>query len=639
MGQDIDSMLQRVSKPARYAGGEWNQVVKDHRDVDVTFAFAFPDVYEVGMSHLGLKIVYHLLNRRQDAACERVFAPWTDMEDLMRERGVSLFSLETRTPVREFDIVGFTLQYEMTYTNVLNMIDLAGIPLASADRGAGDPLVIGGGPCALNPEPLAEVFDCVLIGDAEGAIDEIIDAYRDWKSGAGGREDARAGMRAGRRELLIRLARIEGCYVPSFYRPEYYPDGVVRGIEPLDASVPERVTRRVARNLDLADFPLQPIVPFIDVVHDRAVVELFRGCTRGCRFCQAGMIYRPVRERPMADVENAAREILRNTGHDELSLMSLSSTDYGGIQDVIMDLTREIGPKYVNISLPSLRADAFSVGIAGRLRAVRKSGLTFAPEAGTQRLRDVINKQLTEKDLFDATTAAFEAGWDSLKLYFMIGLPTETDEDIEGITSLARQVMHIYREVKGGRGSRASSGGESRGASSRGASRGCSSRGGPRLTVSASSFVPKAHTPFQWEAQDSIAEIERKQALLRDNLRMAGIRFDWHDPGTSLIEAVLARGDRRLGAALVDAWKMGARFDSWSDKFKVDLWHSALRSRGLDPAFYANRVRPDGEIFPWEHIDSRLTREFLLRERDRAFKGVITPDCRSGQCEACGVCD
>lgn len=632
VGIPLDQILPRVSRPARYTGGEWNQIVKDHRDVAVTFAFAFPDVYEVGMSHLGLKIVYHLLNRRDDVACERVFAPWVDMETLMRERGVPLFSLETRTPVSTFDIVGFTLQYEMTYTNIVNMLDLAGIPPVAAARGPEWPLVIAGGPCALNPEPVAEMFDCILIGDAEGALDEIIAVYKDWKqvgrrpgdralagaSAAGDRAGPGApGVTRDKPDLLRRLAGIEGCYVPSLYRPEYNDDGTVHRVAPA-AGAPERVRRRIAESLDLTDYPLMPPVPYLDAVHDRAVVEVMRGCTRGCRFCQAGMIYRPVRERSPADVGKAAAETIRNTGYDELSLMSLSSTDYSHIRHVVDELGRDLAPLGVGLSLPSLRVDAFSVDIANKVQAVRKSGLTFAPEAGTQRLRDVINKRVTVDDLVEAASAAFESGWDGLKLYFMIGLPTETDADLEGIVDMTRSVAALYERVA----SRRSSGSHRR----------------LTLTVSASSFVPKAHTPFQWEPQVDREELERRQRFLKDRLRKTRARFDWHDAGMSVMEAVLARGDRRLARVIIEAWRRGARFDSWTDRFREDLWLDALSHCGLNPRFYANRQRDPDELFPWDHVDSRIAKGFLLRERARAFKAMTTPDCRRDGCEACGVC-
>ena len=609
MREVLAALLTQVSRPARYTGGEWNQVVKDRSGVQVSFAFAFPDVYEVGMSHLGLKVIYHLVNRRKDAVCERTFAPWVDMETLMRRNGVPLFTLETWTPVNRFDIVGFTLQYELTYTNIINMLDLAGIPLYSRDRGCRDPLVIAGGPCAFNPEPVADYMDCVLLGDAEDAIDEIIDAVRDWKCSDGGRPETRD-----RASLLRALSRVDGVYVPSFYEPSYDRDGRVRAIG-LTASgeaagVSRRVKKRVAA-LDLADYPLAPPVPFLDVVHDRAVVELFRGCTRGCRFCQAGMIYRPVRERSLEEVETAAREMIRNTGYEEVSLMSLSSTDYSAIERTVRDLAGELEREGVSLSLPSLRVDAFSVSLASDLHRVRKSGLTFAPEAGTQRLRDVINKQVTEEDVMEAAAAAFRSGWDALKLYFMIGLPTETDEDIEGIMRLAGKVRDLYGNLRPGKK--------------------------PRLTVSASSFVPKPHTPFQWEGQAPPDDLEMKQRFLNAGLRRMGIHFDWHDVGMSRVEAVLARGDRRCGAAIVEAWRRGARFDSWSDRFDFARWMDAFRSCGLDPAFYANRPRGKDEVFPWDHIDAGVSRSFLWAERKRALRGLTTPDCRGGRCAGCGV--
>ncbi|MCR4398100.1 MAG: TIGR03960 family B12-binding radical SAM protein [Firmicutes bacterium] len=612
MAVHIDNTIRRVSKPARYTGGEWNQVVKDHNEVDVSFAFAFPDLYEVGMSNLGLKIVYHLLNRRKDVVCERVFAPWIDMEALMRKHRIPLFSLETRKAIGEFDVVGFTLQYELTYTNIVNMLDLAGIPVMARDRTERDPLIVGGGPGALNPEPVADMFDCLLVGDAEDALDEMVDVYLDWKRHGGRRQPG------ARESLLEAMATIEGCYVPSLYRPEYNPDGTVRDVRPSRSGVPPGVRRRIAAPLDLADYPLAPPVPFMEVVHDRAVVELFRGCTRGCRFCQAGMIYRPVRERPLEDVVRASRELVRNTGYDEVSLMSLSSTDYSGMSGAVRRLVGELGPLKVNLSLPSLRVDAFSVGIAEQIHSVRKSGLTFAPEAGTQRLRDVINKRVTDDDILEASRAAFEAGWDAIKFYFMVGLPTETEADLVGVVSLIGRVAALYGRMR--------------------RSDGRAARGRPKLTVSASSFVPKAHTPFQWEGQATTDELEAKQAFLRDRLRPRGVRLDWHDAEMSAVEAAIARGDRRLTAVLIAAWKRGTRFDSWTEMFEWATWNEAFRDCGVDPSFYANRRRPDTEVFPWEHIDARVSKGFLLRERDKALAGITTPDCRSGVCEACGAC-
>lgn len=607
LARKIERLLPRVSKPARYAGSEWNEVRKSHQEVDVTFALAFPDVYEVGMSHLGSKILYHELNKRQDTAAERVFSPWTDMEGEMRTAGVPLFSLETRTPVRDFDFLGITLQYELTYTNTLNLLDLAGIPLKTAGRTDEHPLVIGGGPCAFNPEPLAGFFDLFAIGDGEEIIHEIIEVYKRWK--------VSEGRPGGRAEILDRLSRIEGIYVPSFYAAEYGTDGRVKQVDPIRAEAPFPIRRRVVEDLDEVDLPTRPVVPYLDVVHDRAMLEVFRGCTRGCRFCHAGTVYRPVRERSPEKVLRYAEELLRGTGHDELSLVSLSSSDYSGIKRAVRELVDRYEKEGVGVSLPSLRVDTFSVGLAGEVQKLRKGGLTLAPEAGSQRLRDVINKGVTEEDIFSSVRAAFEAGWTAVKLYFMIGLPTETDEDLDGIAHLAHGIIHIYQEVTAGKKAKP-----------------------PRITVSVSSFVPKAHTPFQWEPQVPVDELQRRQKYLVGKLRDRRIEFNWHDSRVSFIEAVFSRGDRRLAAALEAAWKKGCKFDGWTELFKYEAWLEAFAETGTDPGFYADRRREYDEVFPWDHIESGLDKGFLIEDHRRALRGQLIPDCRWNPCGSCGVC-
>lgn len=595
-----DALLHDVAKPARYTGGEWNAVSKDPTKVAVRFALALSDVYEVGMSNLGLKILYGILNDRADTYAERVYCPWPDMEKAMREADAPLCSLETQTPLREFDVIGFSLQYEMIYSNILTMLDLSGIPLESSLRSDDDPLIVGGGPCAYNPEPLADFFDCFVIGEGEEIIGEIAAAIALWKQ---------QGRKGGRTALLQALAKLEGIYVPALYQVKQDADDAFGQVEPLAEGAPKTVTKRVVVDLDNAPFPTRTIVPYLETVHDRIMLELFRGCTRGCRFCQAGVVYRPVRERKPETLMRLAQELADNTGYDEISLVSLSSADYSCLRGLADDLLTQFAPQRVSLSLPSLRIDSFSIELANEIQKVRRSGLTFAPEAGTQRLRDVINKGVTEADLFEAAGAAFRSGWTGIKLYFMIGLPTETDEDVLAIADLARRVLALSRNVRN-----------------------------RKVTVSVSTFVPKPHTPFQWVPQLSIAEMERRQALLRAALRDRSISFNWHDPQTSRLEGVFARGDRRVGKVLLEAWRRGARFDGWSEYFRPDIWDAAFAATGIDPDFYTVRSRQVGEPLPWRHIQCGASQEWLADEWRRSLAGTLTTDCRHGECTGCGVC-
>jgi radical SAM family uncharacterized protein len=594
-----ERLLAKVAKPARYLGDEHNSVHKDHGTVAVRFALGFPDVYEVGMSHLGLRLLYDILNRRDDTACERVFAPWPDMAGLMRSTGTPLWALESGRSVLEFDIFGMSLQHELNFTNVLMMLDLAGIPLRSNERGPGHPLVVAGGPAAFNPEPLAEFFDVIVIGDGERAIGQLVDRW--------------LACHGDRRLLLDSLAGSdgpEGFYVPSAYEPTYGPDATVTGIEVRPGARPV-VHKAVIADLDESPAPDAPVVPFLDVVHDRITLEICRGCTRGCRFCQAGMIYRPVRERSLDQLLDAAARQLKSTGHEEISLASLSAADYSRIGELAQSLVEAYGERGVGISLPSLRTDSFSVALAGEIQKVRKTGLTFAPEAGTERLRQVINKNVTDEDLFSAVSAAFELGWDSVKLYFMIGLPTETDDDILAIARLAEEVWRLHKRARPGRGL--------------------------RLAVSCATLVPKAHTPFQWEAQTPRPEIIRRQGVLRGAMSRK-IKLSWHGPDQSFLEAALARGDRRLGAVIARAYDLGCRFDAWDEEFRFDLWMQAFKDEGLDPAWYANRERGLDEVLPWDHLHSGVSKEYMLAQREAALSGISTADCRTDSCTDCGVC-
>lgn len=598
----LDQILPLVKKPARYAGGEWNAVRKDWNAVEVKMAFAFPDVYEVGMSHLGLQILYGVVNDRPDALMERVFAPWPDMEEKMREHSLSLFTLESRRPVRDFDVVAFTLQYEMSFSNILSMLDLANIPLRSGQRGEGDPLVIAGGPCAFNPEPLADFIDLFVIGEGEEVTNDFLDLFLSGKRRKLSRED-----------FLLEAARVPGVYVPSLYEVSYREDGTVAKVMPAREGVPERVTKRIVRDMDRAPFPTRPVVPSTEVVHDRIMLEVLRGCTRGCRFCQAGVLYRPVREKKPETVLRQAAELVESTGYDEISLTSLSTSDYTPVRQVITALMDKHASRGVGVSLPSLRVDNFSVEMAKEVQRVRRSSLTFAPEAGTQRLRDVINKGVTQEDVIETTGAAFREGWQAVKLYFMIGLPTETDEDLDGIARLAKEVLALGRKAG-------------------------VPRGRLRVTVSVSSFVPKAHTAFQWEPQDRLPALKQKQVYLSERLRDRGLVFNYHDAGLSFMEAAFAKGDRRLGAVLEKAFELGCRFDGWTEYFNFDRWQEAFRLAGLDPGWYAYRHYAYDEPLPWDHIDAGVSKEYLANEHRRAMTGQTTEDCRTGSCPGCGLC-
>lgn len=600
---DLKRILKKVEKPARYLGNEINAVHKDTSNPAlVRYAHCFPDLYEVGMSHLGSHILYDVINKEEGVFCERVYAPQVDMEEKMRENNIPLFGLESRESIRHFDIVAFTLQYELCYTNILNMLDLAGIPLLKEDRKEGDPFVLVGGSCAYNSEPMTDFIDAALLGEGEEMNIEVINEYKAWKKSGEPRE-----------KFLERIAKIEGVYVPSFYDVEYNEDQTVKSVTPNRECANPHPRKRIIRDMNKVEYPERFIVPYIDTVHDRIVLEIFRGCTRGCRFCQAGMIYRPIREKNFARLKEILEKLIKTTGYDEISLVSLSTSDYSQLAELTDYLVEEYASKNVGISLPSLRLDNFSMEIANKIQKVRKSGLTFAPEAGSQRLRDVINKGITEEDLTRASRQAFEMGWNNIKLYFMIGLPTENYDDLDGISDLAYEVVDIYKDVHNGK-----------------------FKGKFNVTVSTSTFVPKPFTPFQWNPQDMKSSVIEKQRHLVRKLKNRNITYNYHDSDTSLMEAVFARGDRRLGKVLLRAHELGAKFDGWDEHFDLEIWKQAMEECGLDISFYAHRTRELDEVFPWDHIDVGVSKKFLIREAEKALKGEITPDCRKG-CNGCGI--
>lgn len=596
---NINYLLDKVEKPGRYTGGEWGSVIKNPSDVDIRFAFCFPDTYEIGMSHLGIKILYGLFNKRKDTYCERVYAPWTDMEQLMRENNIPLYALESKDPINKFDFVGFTLQYEMSYSNILNMLELGNIPLLSSERGEDDPLVCGGGPCSYNAEPITDFFDFFTMGEGEEVMMEILDVYAEHKNQGGTRK-----------EYLEKIARIEGVYVPSFYDVEYNQDGTVKSVSPNNENAKPVITKRIIKDMDKVYYPTDFIVPNIEIVHDRIMLEVFRGCTRGCRFCQAGMIYRPVREKSPERLLSLAEDMIKSTGYEEISLTSLSTSDYSGLEPMCNGLLDMTKPKNINLSLPSLRIDNFSLEL---MEKVRHKGLTFAPEAGTQRLRDVINKNITEEDIKHSTSLAFNGGYNGVKLYFMMGLPTETDEDIEGISDLATLVADQYFAVPKEKRAK-----------------------GLRITVSTSCFVPKPFTPFQWEPMDTMESLERKQEILQKKIRSRSIKYNWHDADVSYLEAVFARGDRKLNKAMLEAHKQGIKFDSWAEFFDFEKWMEIFKKCDIDPDFYATRKREYDEVLPWDHISVGVSKNFMINESKKAHSEVTTPQCRE-KCSGCGA--
>lgn len=601
-----DEILMKIEKPARYIGGEVNAVTKNLDDVQVRFAMCFPDVYEIGMSHLGIQILYDMFNRRDDVWCERVYSPWVDLDKVMREEKIPLFALESQDPVRDFDFLGITIQYEMCYTNILQVLDLSGIPLHAKDRTEEDPIVIGGGPCAYNPEPIAEFFDMFYIGEGETVYDELLDTYKENKKNGGSRMD-----------FLEKACQIDGIYVPMFYDVTYHEDGTIDQFFPVNKHAPSVIHKQVVMDVTNTTYPQAPIVPYIKVTQDRVVLEVQRGCIRGCRFCQAGMLYRPTRERDVETLKQYAYYMLKNTGHEEISLSSLSTSDYSELKELVTFLIDNFKNKGINISLPSLRIDAFSLDVMSQVQDIRKSSLTFAPEAGSQRMRNVINKGLTEEDIISGAGQAFEGGWNKVKLYFMLGLPTETEEDMEAIAVLADKVARRYYEIPKDQ-----------------------RNGKCQITASSSFFIPKPFTPFQWAPMLNHEDYIERAAIVKhaflNQLNKKSLRYNWHDAEVSVLEGVFARGDRKIASVIEEAYRMGCIYDSWSEQFDNDKWMQAFDNTGIEIGFYNLRERAEEEVFPWDFIDIGVTKKFLRREWDRAMKGEVTPNCRM-QCSGCGV--
>ena len=601
-----DDILLKVDKPARYIGNEVNAVMKKKEEVDIRFAFVFPDVYEIGMSHLGIQILYDMLNRRDDIWCERVYSPWTDLDRIMREEKIPLFALESQEPIKDFDFIGITIQYEMCYTNILQVLDLAQIPLLAKDRNEEHPIVIGGGPCTYNPEPLADFFDIFYIGEGETVFYELMDQYKEWK--ASGKS---------KKEFLEMAAEIPGLYVPAFYDIIYHEDGTIASFEPNNSHAKTVIKKQMVLDVTNTYYPEKPVVPFIKATQDRVVLEIQRGCIRGCRFCQAGMLYRPTRERHVDMLKEYAYNMLKNTGHEEISLSSLSSSDYSQLQELVTYLIEEFKGKGINISLPSLRIDAFSLDVMSKVQDIRKSSLTFAPEAGSQRLRDVINKGLTEEIILEGAGQAFEGGWSRVKLYFMLGLPTETEEDMKDIARLADKVARRYYEIPKDQ-----------------------RNGKCQIVASTSFFIPKPFTPFQWATmlnrEDYIAKANVVNHEMKAQLNHKSLKYNWHEADVTVLEGVFARGDRRVGKVILEAYKLGCLYDSWGEHFQYDLWLQAFEKTGVDIAFYNLRERDLEEILPWDFIDIGVTKKFLQREWKRALDGEVTPNCRM-QCSGCGA--
>ena len=601
-----DEILMTVEKPARYIGGEVNAVMKDKDQVDIRFAMCFPDVYEIGMSHLGIQILYDMFNRREDTWCERIYSPWPDLHKVLKEKQIPLFALESQDPVKKFDFLGITIQYEMCYTNILQILDLSGIPLSAEDRTMDDPFVIGGGPCTYNPEPLAEFFDLFYIGEGETQYFALLDLYKEWKNSGKSRQD-----------FLKAAVQIPGIYVPSLYEVTYAEDGTIAKMKPICPEAPEKVKKQIVMDVTNTFYPEKPVVPYMKATQDRVVLEIQRGCIRGCRFCQAGMLYRPTRERDLEMLKKSAYAMLKNTGYEEISLSSLSSSDYSQLGELVNFLIDEFGSKGINISLPSLRIDAFSLDVMSKVQDIRKSSLTFAPEAGSQRLRDVINKGLTEEVILDGAGQAFEGGWNRVKLYFMLGQPTETEEDMKGIAWLAEKISERYYEVPK----------EQR-------------NGKCQIVVSTSFFVPKPFTPFQWAQMCTKEEFLHRAYVVNHEIKeqknKKSIKYNWHEADVTVLEGILARGDRKVAKAIRSAYEKGCLFDSWGEYFHNDLWMEAFAQTGVDPDFYTVRERSEEEVFPWDFIDIGVTKKFLLREWKKAHEEKITTNCRQG-CSGCGA--